>query len=644
MAVKGEPIGALVVEDKVQPGAFGQRGENWLSTVARQTAVAIENARLYEQLNRRIDDLNAVNKIGQELTSKIEMKEPAILRAIYEQASQLMNTENMYIALYNEETDTVRFGLAFADDREVNIEEEEDWHPRQGGKGRTEWIIHNQQSILIKTKAESQAWYDKPGRAEYIGEPFASWVGVPMMVGKKRLGVIAAYHKTEEYSYDKDHLQILYSMARQAAIALENARLYDNLEDRVQERTEQLAALQDLGVKITSQLDLDDVLGSIVESANSLLSADFSTLFPYDTEQDIFLDGIKRGKSIDESSTPSNTGFAAKIAKSQESFFIDDVGIVKRTEEIDDPLAFVKETGVSSFAGIPMVFSGKTVGILYVNFLNSHTFTEAEQEIIGLLANQAAVAVENANLYRELEDKIAELERAQNRLVTAERLTIMNQVAAEFVHRLGNIAGTIPVRVMLAKEKVSPDDANDRALLRILDGIRSDVKGLLKAANDLERAPSGDVVLEPANVNQLVHSTITSRGIPPHIKVVEDLSADVSETMLPKDQFRETLKNLITNALDAIPEDQKGTLEVSTNRVKCDTEEFIQLQVSDTGIGIPEKERERIFELFYTTKPQGLGYGLWRDKNLIETLGGEISIDSEVGRGSTFTILLPIER
>jgi signal transduction histidine kinase len=220
----------------------------------------------------------------------------------------------------------------------------------------------------------------------------------------------------------------------------------------------------------------------------------------------------------------------------------------------------------------------------------------------------------------------------------------MNQVAAEFVHRLGNVAGTIPVRVMLAKEKLSPDKARDRAILRILDGIESDVKGVLKAANALEQTQSGDVVLEPVSVNQLVHSTIVSRGISPGIEVIEDLSPGLLETMLPKDQFRETLKNLITNAIDAMSEDQEGLLKVSTNKMLFENEEFIQLRVSDTGVGVPRKDQERIFELFYTTKPKGLGYGLWRDKNLVETLGGAISVESETGQGSTFEVLLPIER
>lgn len=216
-------LGALVVESWV-PQAFGERGVRVLATMARQTATAIENARLYDRLNRKIKDLDAVNQIGQELTAGIQLEEEQILNLIHEQASELMDTDNMYIALYDDETDTVRFPLMYVDGEPAHVE------ARQGGRGRTEWIIRERKPILDRTKEESQAWYREEGRKEYIGEPFASWIGVPMMVRDKVIGVIAAYHKEQDYVYDEHDRLILQSMASQAAIALDNANLVRELK------------------------------------------------------------------------------------------------------------------------------------------------------------------------------------------------------------------------------------------------------------------------------------------------------------------------------------------------------------------------------------------------------------------------------
>jgi GAF domain-containing protein len=143
------------------------------------------------------------------------------LALIDEQASAIMDTQNMYIALYNAQTDYVRFPLM-----RVNGESQE-VTPRSGGHGRTEWIIENKEPIFISTKAESKAWYKESGREEYIGQAFASWIGVPMVAGEEVIGVIAAYHEEAEHLYSEDDLEILRLMADQAAIALKSAQQLD---------------------------------------------------------------------------------------------------------------------------------------------------------------------------------------------------------------------------------------------------------------------------------------------------------------------------------------------------------------------------------------------------------------------------------
>jgi GAF domain-containing protein len=242
-------IGTLNLESP-EVGAFTDDHVRLVEALAGAVTVAIQNARLYEKIR-------ALNEVGWVLTSGIRLREAEVLELIHSQASKLMNTDNMYIALYDEATDTVRFGLAFVDGRRVDVDNGKDWQSRKAGKGRTEWIIHNRRPILISTKAEAEAWYKQPGREEQVvGDFEPSWLGVPMMVGEKVLGVIATYHPTWSYMFGRDDLEVLQAMASEAAIALDNAK-----QVQLRIKAEQRAYLADLAQ--TTAHHLKNEIGSI---------------------------------------------------------------------------------------------------------------------------------------------------------------------------------------------------------------------------------------------------------------------------------------------------------------------------------------------------------------------------------------------
>ncbi len=141
---------------------------------------------------------------SQTLTSSVQLNKNEIMQLIYKNASELMDTDNMYIALYNESTDTVRFGLAYKEGRKINTkegEEKEGYRPRSGGQGKTEYIIKTKQPIFHPTLVESEVWYEKPGNLAYDRSILPSWVGVPMITGEKVLGVVATYDPTQEHVY-----------------------------------------------------------------------------------------------------------------------------------------------------------------------------------------------------------------------------------------------------------------------------------------------------------------------------------------------------------------------------------------------------------------------------------------------------------
>ena len=176
-----------------------------------------------ESVSKRIE---ALVDFGKELNKKIYAGEDAIREFIQQQADQFMNTDNMYIAMYDAKSDLVSFPLFYKNGKQSNISS------RKAGKGRTEEIIKTSESILIKNREDSKNWYQQPGREEYIGDELASWIGTPMKNSDNQvLGVVATYHPTENNLYDENDLRVLESMSDLAVIAIENARMVQRLKD-----------------------------------------------------------------------------------------------------------------------------------------------------------------------------------------------------------------------------------------------------------------------------------------------------------------------------------------------------------------------------------------------------------------------------
>lgn len=234
MMLRGRVLGVITLFSYNLHRGFTQDDSDIFQALAGKTALALGNTKKYNTIYNKLLKVNVKQEslidLTHELTSGIDLTEDEILELIPKQASKVMDTDNMYIALYNEDDDEVRFGLVFLNGIRVNIEEREEYTPRRGGSGKTEWIIKNKEKLFHRTKAESEEWYTQSGNKEYFGYILPSWIGVPMLVGDKVLGVIATYHPSEENRYNEEDVEILQSMGESAAIALENASKYNKSE------------------------------------------------------------------------------------------------------------------------------------------------------------------------------------------------------------------------------------------------------------------------------------------------------------------------------------------------------------------------------------------------------------------------------
>jgi len=256
-----------------------------------------------------------------------------------------------------------------------------------------------------------------------------------------------------------------------------------------------------------------------------------------------------------------------------------------------------------------------------------------------LLANQAAVAIENARLYQQLSQKIKELEDAQNKIAETEAVVTRMSIAADFVHRLNNLAGTIPIWIDQAREHLDTAALDDETLASYLDRIESDTDGLLRAAEQLKLLPAEQDVDMKSVLDALVRQSLVQT--PANVEIYLDCEEKLPTVRAVRTELANAFWSIIENGIEAMP--GGGMLTVKAETVAdVSGQEWIKIQITDEGSGISEEEVDKVFSPFYTTRTGHMGYGLWRAKNIIQRVGGTITFESEEDVGTAFTIRLPV--
>jgi len=253
--------------------------------------------------------------------------------------------------------------------------------------------------------------------------------------------------------------------------------------------------------------------------------------------------------------------------------------------------------------------------------------------------NLEALEKNEGTLKAYTEDLEALVEEEANKLKDAERLAAIGETAGMVGHDIRNPLQTITSSVYLAKEEVKtlPASREKEDLTESLGAIEKQVSYINKIISDLQDFVKPlNPKIEETDLHKLVEDTFLNNAIPKNIKVIISIEEDLSQLVVDRHLIKRVLINLITNAVQAMP--NGGTLTVKATH----KDEMTFISVEDTGLGIPEENRNKIFKPLFTTKSKGQGFGLPVCKRLVEAhKGGSITFDSEVGKGSKFTIKIP---
>jgi len=240
----------------------------------------------------------------------------------------------------------------------------------------------------------------------------------------------------------------------------------------------------------------------------------------------------------------------------------------------------------------------------------------------------------------ELQAANEELRETQEQLIRSERLAAIGQLAGGVGHELRNPLGAIKNAVYYIKGKVAKSELGQKEprLLEFLDIMDEEVNSSNKIINDLLGfSRTGKPSVSPTRINRVIEDTLARMTIPESIKLTRKLDADLPEVNIDPDQIQQVLVNIITNAVQAMPEGGKLTIGAR------EKDKFLEVEVTDTGCGIPQEAMDKIFDPLFTTRAKGIGLGLAVCKSIIDRHEGNIAVKSKGGEGTTFTIKLPLK-
>jgi signal transduction histidine kinase/CHASE3 domain sensor protein len=467
-------------------------------------------------------------------------------------------------------------------------------------------------------------------------------LGVPLLRGDAVIGVITMSRNTVQQFTDKE-IELVTTFADQAVIAIENVRLFDEVQARtgqLQRSVSELEALGEISRAISSTLDLRAVLDSILAHACQLADSGGGAIYVYDpVRQQFDLEaGYRMGEDLIAAvrGQPMRLGdtLVGQCAERREAVQIDD--LTKAPPHLLYDLH--SRAGVRALLAVPLVHQQELIGALVVRRKRVGAFAEDTVGLLQLFAAQSAVAIQNARLFREIEEKSRELEAASRHKseflanMSHELRTPLNAVLgyAELIQ--DGIYGDVPQKMQEVLERIQQ---NGRHLL-----------GLINDVLDLAKIEAGQLTLSPVDysMRELVLDVVSATealAAEKKLALEVDAPADLPPGRGDERRLTQVLLNLVSNAIKFT---EAGSVTIRASAA----DDSFRVAVTDTGVGIAAGDRERIFEEFQqvdsssTRKKGGTGLGLAIARRIVELHGGRIWVESTPGQGSTFAFTLPL--
>jgi signal transduction histidine kinase/ActR/RegA family two-component response regulator len=473
---------------------------------------------------------------------------------------------------------------------------------------------------------------------------FRTTMGAPLVLDGEVVGALSLW-RNEVRPFDEREMAIVTAFAGQAAMAINGVKLVQELQAgraQLARKVDELEALREVGEAISSSLDLDHVLTTIAMHAVELSGTTGGSIMEYDeAEHGFVVRSVYR-------TPPEVVHRLQKVRIDLDSTLVGRAAIERRPIAVPDLSAVERdahqqilfEDGWRSMVAVPLLREERIVGSLVVRRKSTGDFTEETLDLLETFAGQSALALLNAQLFRALQERSAELE-------------VASRHKSEFLASMSHELRT-PLNAVLGFSEVLLErmfgDINEKQedYLRDIHGSGKHLLELLNEILDLSKVEAGQMELEftqvdVASVLEYAASLLRERAATHAIDLRVEVGPEVGEVEVDVLRLRQVVLNLVSNAVKFTPDG--GTVVVRAREV----ENELHVSVEDTGVGIPESDRERIFESFQqggrgASREEGTGLGLTLSRRIVELLGGRMWLESEVGVGSTFGFVLPVRR
>jgi GAF domain-containing protein len=648
MVREGRPIGTVTVAG-AEPAMFTERQIAMLQTFADQAVIAIENTRLF---NETQEALHKVEERTTELTEALEHQTAIsqVLRVLSESPTDVTPVLQVILDSATRLLEPQLASILRYDGRLIHVAANRNWTPEMTKEASAlfpmpadERSIAGRAILARKTIAVEDLLSDPQYALAQIGKAGRRTISAPMVKGGVPLGAITVAW-SEPGKTPQRQIDLLNTFADQAVIAIENTRLFNELQTRTEELArsiERLRSLSEVSQAVNSTLDIEQVLNTIVVRAVQLSSSDAGLV--YELDQDGHLQprashGLPSelatelfGRPLTLAESVVGRAAAARATVQIPDVLIDNEFEGRARETID-------RAGFRAVLAVPLLSEGQLVGGLAVSRKTPGSFAPEVLDVLQTFASQSTLAIQNARLFREIEQKSRELEAASRH-------------KSEFLANMSHELRT-PLNAVIGFSEVLGEqmfgELNEKQVEHVQD-IHVSGQHLLSLINDildLSKIEAGhmelsfgefDVPTAIENALTLVKERAARHGVKLEVEVGHSLGSFYADER----RFKQILLNLLSNAVKFTPEG--GKVSLCAEQVKDE----LLVSVIDSGIGIAEDDQGLIFEEFRQvktkdqSKPEGTGLGLALTKRFVEMQGGRIWVHSQVGKGSTFAFTLP---
>ncbi len=606
------------------PHDFDEKQLQSLGLLADQAAITIHNVRLFEATERQIKELSVLHAIA---SAAAEMtQEDALIECATDLLGRTLYPDSCGILLVNPETRALEIHQSYRWSRTPT--EDAGRVTIAAGRGITGQVVLDGRPRRVNDTDQDPQYIDVSGKMR-------SELCVPLRSGGEIIGVLNA-ESARPYAFTEDDERLLMTFSHQVSVGIDRVRLFA-------ETTEALVREQHLNQfarTINQRLDIDAILQDVVRQATQLVEADAGSLRLLSADKTTL--SAPYGCNLPDGLTActlDNGGIAWHIVKNNVSLLL--------PEYAQHPQARPEwvAAGVHAYMGVPVTVGEEVVGSLVLFSLDAgRHFTVRDLALTESIARHTGVAIQNARLFAQIQDRAAELS------VALERLQELDKLKSEFIQNVSHELRT-PLAIVRGYAELLRDGKLGELLspqkepvaiiarrIKMLSNLVEDLMAMMEIeAQQLQMEP-----LDMAPVVQAAHRDFQIQAIQGGLNLEVQLRKGTALVYGDSIKLRRVLDNLIGNALKFTPEG--GTITLFLDVV----ESTVLLDVADNGIGIPVGKLERIFERFYQVDGSmkrrygGTGLGLALVKEIVEAHDGAVAVESVVGEGAVFHVRLPL--